>query len=153
MTQFQFKCHWKIREFELVAQSSRLKGSWKDDLWAARVTIPVTGALRLKPNGMLQLVFSSIWKTRLRGDFAFHHETKHKWSVSSSCLCNSSVCNHCSIGLNDAFKGRFQVSDFHQWPAGWLGSALPEWSSSVLSQSESSYRPWWEERQEDVKQH
>ena len=30
----------------------------------------------------------------------------------------------------------------HQLAGGWLGSALPEWSSSALSQSESSYRPW-----------
>lgn len=32
---------------------------------------------------------------------------------------------------------------FHQLLGGWLGSALPEWSSSALSQSESSYRPWF----------
>lgn len=31
---------------------------------------------------------------------------------------------------------------FHQLVGGWLGSALPEWSSSALSQSESSYWPW-----------
>lgn len=54
-----------------------------------------------------------------------------------------SVCNHCSFGLNNV---RFPVSNFHQLPAGWLGSTLPEWSSSVLSQSESSYRPWLEEK-------
>lgn len=36
-----------------------------------------------------------------------------------------------------------EVSDFHQLVGGWLGSALPELSSSALSQSESSYRPWF----------
>lgn len=32
---------------------------------------------------------------------------------------------------------------FHQLFGAWLGSTLPEWSNSALSQSESSYRPWF----------
>lgn len=64
------------------------------------------------------------------------------------------LCIH--VSFREAFKGwvwgRFflfvcfewaEVSDFHQLLGAWLGSALPEWSSSALSQSESSYRPWF----------
>lgn len=39
---------------------------------------------------------------------------------------------------------------FHQLCGAWLGSTLPEWSSSALSQSESSYRPWFHRKTNEL---
>lgn len=74
--------------------------------------------------------------------------------LSLMCLIQD-LCIH--VSFREAFKGWVwgrvfcfffcfewaEVSDFHQLLGAWLGSALPEWSSSALSQSESSYRPWF----------
>lgn len=64
----------------------------------------------------------------------------HFWNVPDYDSAFSGVCKrHGGIQGPDLWV---EASCFHQLAGGWLGSAMPEWSNSALSQSESSYRPW-----------
>lgn len=130
MTPFQIKCPWKIRESELMARSRHL----------GKVPVKTRVKSKRDATACLQSYFED---QKTRAAFVFDGETgEHRWSVSSSCLCI--LCVYSLFRWSEScIQSPSPSVQFHQLPVGWLGSALPEWSSSVLSQSESSYRPWW----------
>lgn len=130
------------RESELMACSRHL-GKVLVKMRVGTHGVPHSG-----PSGQIQKDATACLQSyfedqKTRAAFVFDGETGNTDGQFLPPVSATCVCIHCCVGVNGAFKVRFQVSSFHQLPVGWLGSALPEWSSSVLSQSESSYRPWW----------
>ena len=102
------------------------------------------GAVALSSSRVFQLSDTSLWYVKSQKEIGF----------SSFFLCRSFPftvqCNWLWLmafwSLQECKRylyERVELSCFHQLDGAWLGSALHEWSSSALSQSESSYRPWF----------